>query len=154
MFEGFLGLPSDLACRGWCLTAINKPPRGDWSLPFSAHVQQEHVESCFLFLHQFQYILYTQTVFRPIRIWSIHRDHKAGPEVLISMSCVIQQPWRARKEKLQSEQVAVFKTKPWLTFLTWMHTYLREMQLRTHSSVNWICLENYLGNSLHLSTEF
>lgn len=59
------------------------------SLPFPAHVQQEHIESGFFFLHQFQYILYTQAIFRPIWIWSIDRDHKAVPEVFITMSCII-----------------------------------------------------------------
>lgn len=67
------------------------------SLPFSAHIQEEHIESSLLLLHQFQNALNTETVAWAVWIWGIHRHHEAVPKVLITMSSIIQQTYRVEQ---------------------------------------------------------
>lgn len=67
------------------------------SPPFPAHIQEEHIESSLLLLHQFQNALNTETVAWAVWIWGIHRHHEAVPKVLITMSSIIQQTYRVEQ---------------------------------------------------------
>lgn len=74
------------------------------SPPFPAHIQEEHIESSLLLLHQFQNALNTETVAWAIWIWGIHGHHEAVPKILITVSSIIQQTYREEQSKSQFTQ--------------------------------------------------